>query len=385
MGKAAGEVSGRLVALVLASSTGGIGRHVGALVDGLVEAGDTVLVCGPGETERQFGFTGRGAAFAPVEISAGPHPGDLVAVRALRSALRAHRPDLVHAHGLRAGLVAALARPDRCPLVVTWHNPAPGDGVRGRVYRWLERYVARSADVTLGASADLVARAREVGARDARLGAVGAPRLPAPTRSRAEVRAELVAGTDRPLVLSVGRLHPQKGYPVLVSAAARWRTRTPVPLVAIAGTGPAYMSLAAQVSQERAPVVLLGHRNDVADLLAAADLAVVTSVWEARQLFAQEALAAGVPLIATDVGGLPDLVGDAAVLVPAGSVDAVDEAVRRLLDDPTLRAMYARRGIERSAGWPTAGDTVTELRAVYAELLGRERPAEQPAPGRGKR
>ena len=96
---------------------------------------------------------------------------------------------------------------------------------------------------------------------------------------------------------------------------------------------------------------LLGHRTDVADLLAAADLAVVTSDWEARQLFAQEALRAGVPLVATAVGGLPELVGDAAVLVPPGDVDALDAAVRRLLDDPhgargaTPRAARAGRDL----------------------------------------
>src|SRR6185436_11858278 len=102
-------------------------------------------------------------------------------------------------------------------------------------------------------------------------------------------RAELGCG-QRPLVVSVGRLHPQKGYAVLVSAAARWRGLTPPPAVVIAGTGPAYRELAAQISEARAPVTLLGHRTDVPDLLGAADIAVVSSVWEARQLFAQEAL-----------------------------------------------------------------------------------------------
>ena len=131
------------------------------------------------------------------------------------------------------------------------------------------------------------------------------------------------------------------------------------------------MRLAAQVSRERAPVTLLGHRDDVPDLLAAADLAVVTSAWEARQLFAQEALTAGVPLVATAVGGLPDLVDDAAVLVPPDDVDAVDAAVRRLLDDPGGRAELARRGAARAAGWPTEADTVAQVRAVHAELAAR--------------
>src|SRR5439155_1128141 len=188
----------------------------------------------------------------------------------------------------------------------------------------LERRVARLADVTLGASTDLVARALAAGGRDVRPGAVAAPVLPPPSRPAAEVRDELGVAEGQPLLLSVGRLHPQKGYDVLIDAAARWRGRTPSPVVAVAGTGPVYLGLAAHASAARAPVLLLGYRDDVSDLLGAADLAVVTSIWEARQLFAQEALRAGVPLVATSVGGLPELVGEAAVLVPPKDVDAVD-------------------------------------------------------------
>jgi len=216
-----------------------------------------------------------------------------------------------------------------------------------------------------------------LGGRDVRSGPVAAPRLRPTTRTPEEVRAELGVGEVRPLVLSVGRLHPQKGYGVLVSAAARWRGLTPAPAVVIAGTGPAYRELAAQISEARAPVTLLGHRTDVADLLGAADIAVVSSVWEARQLFAQEALQAGVPLVATDVGGIPDLVGDAAVLVPAGDVDALDAAVRSLLADPTRRTRLAEAGRERAALWPTEADTVTQVAMVYVEL--RRRAAESAA------
>jgi glycosyltransferase involved in cell wall biosynthesis len=355
------------VALLLASSTGGVGQHVRSVVRGLVAAGADVLVCGPAATQEQFDFTGVGARFQPVEIPASPTPGDARAVLAVRRALAAARVDVVHAHGLRAGLVAVLARP-AAPLVVTWHNAVLAGGLRGGVSRLAERLVARGARVALGASADLVDRARALGAADARLAPVAAPTLPAPRRRPAAVRAEFGVRPGQPLIVSVGRLHPQKRYDVLIDAAARWRTRTPPPVVVIAGSGPAYLSLAARISAARAPVTLLGHRTDVADLLAGADLAVVTSDWEARQLFAQEALRAGVPLVATAVGGLPELVGDAATLVAAGDVDAVDAAVRGLLDDPDARAELGRRGAERAATWPTEADTVDALAALYAEL-----------------
>jgi glycosyltransferase involved in cell wall biosynthesis len=120
-------------------------------------------------------------------------------------------------------------------------------------------------------------------------------------------------------------------------------------------------------------VFLLGHRDDVPDLLAGADLAVVTSDWEARQLFAQEAMRSGVPLIATAVGGLPGLVGDAAVLIPPHDVDALDAAVRDLLADPALRADYAARGPKRAATWPTEEDTVADVRAAYATVTSTAR------------
>ncbi|MFI7160351.1 glycosyltransferase family 4 protein [Micromonospora chalcea] len=355
------------VALVLASSTGGVGQHVRSIAGGLTEAGASVLVCGPAATEEQFGFTGVGARFTPVEIPASPTPGDARAVTAVRRALADTPVDVVHAHGLRAGLVAALARPT-APLVVTWHNAVLAKGLRGAASRLVERIVARSVRVALGASADLVDRAAALGAADARRAPVAAPTLPPPGRRRAAVRAEFGVTADRPLILSVGRLHPQKRYDVLIDAAARWRTRTPAPVVVIAGSGPAYLPLAARISAARAPVTLLGHRTDVADLLAGADLAVVTSDWEARQLFAQEALRAGVPLVATAVGGLPELVGDGAVLVPPGDVDAVDAAVRDLLDDPVRRAEVGRRGLARAATWPTEADTVAALADLYAEL-----------------
>jgi len=364
------------VALVLGTSTGGIGAHVADLARGLVAGGAHVTVCGPAETAERFDFAGAGATFCPVPIAAGPSPGHARAVAALSRALAAAEPDLVHAHGLRAGVVARLAAKRR-PLVVTWHNAVISRGLRGRASRFAERYLARAADVTLAASGDLAARATAVGGADVRLAPVAAPLLPPPMRSRAAVRAELRVEEERPLVLSVGRLHPQKGYDVLIAAAAKWRDRDPCPAVVIAGQGPSYLDLSARISATRAPVTLLGHRSDVADLLNAADIAVVTSVWEARQLFAQEAMRAGVPLVATAVGGLPDLVGDAALLVPPGDVAAVDRAVRVLLDDPQQRAEYARRGVERAATWPTPDETLDQVRAVYAELVPASDPTQR--------
>jgi len=355
------------VALVLGSSTGGVGQHVASLARGLIAAGCRVLVCGPAATDELFGFAAAGAEFVAVEIPASPGPQDSGAIRAMRKALSGREVDVVHAHGLRAAFVVSLARP-AAPLVVTWHNAVLARGLRGQASALVERIVARAATLTLGASEDLVERALSLGARSARLGAVAAPALAAPRRSRAAVRAEFRLTPDIPLIVSVGRLHPQKRYDVLIEATARWRDLTPPPMVVVAGSGPSYMQLAQRASEVRAKLYLLGHRTDVPDLLAGADLAVITSDWEARQLFAQEALHAGVPLVSTAVGGLPGLVGDAAVLIPPGDVDALDAAVRGLLADPARRAEYAARGPRQAATWPTEQDTVADVIAAYASV-----------------
>ena len=116
-------------------------------------------------------------------------------------------------------------------------------------------------------------------------------------------------------------------------------------------------------------MVLLGHRDDVPALLAAADVAVLTSRWEARALFAQQALRAGVPLVVTAVGGLPELVADAALTVPAGRPDRVAEAIARIFDEPGVAAGLRAAGPRAARSWPTESDTAAALRSVYDELL----------------
>jgi glycosyltransferase involved in cell wall biosynthesis len=356
----------RRVALVLATSTGGVGAHVRSLAGELAAAGNRVAVLGPSETEQRFGFSAVGARFAPLEIRSGMRP--LADARAaLRLRHLAAGADVVHAHGLRAGFVAACALAGRrTPLVVTLHNMPPGEGPPRGVLRVIERRVARRSRVILAVSFDLVERNRSLGARDVRLAPVSAPaRAPAPG---ADVRGELEAHGRR-LVVAIGRLHPQKGFDVLIAASARWLTRPDPPVVVIAGDGPAERELAEQIATLGAPARLLGHRDDVADLLAAADVVAAPSRWEGSPLLVQEALRAGAPLVATRVGGIPDLVGDAAVLVPPDDVDALDAAVRRVLDDGQLRDRLAERGRARAAGWPDARDTARAVAAVYRQVV----------------
>ncbi len=368
-------MDGERVAVVLGSSMGGMGRHVLSLTRGLTARGIQVDLFCPLRTEEHFEYAAAGAVVHALEIAAAAGPGDVGAMRELRRALRPAPPDVIHAHGLRAGFVAGLARPSSVPLVVTWHSSLVATGLRRVAQLGLARAVAGAADVTLCASDELVGAASRLGARDARLCMIAAPALPEPSRTRSEVMAEFGLDPSLLLILSVGRLHPYKRHDVLVAAAARWRHLRPVPAVIIAGTGPSYRDLAAQVAIARAPVILAGHRADISDLLNAADIAVITSDGEARQLFAQEALSAGVPLVSTAVGGIPEIVGDAAVLVPPGDIDAVDAAVRSLLADPSLRDAYAVAGPMQAKGWPSESDTIDQVAAVYAEIIGEPRTA----------
>ncbi|MEV0647460.1 glycosyltransferase family 4 protein [Phytomonospora sp. NPDC050363] len=367
---------GKRVFLVLGTSTGGVGAHVASIAEGLAAADARVTVCGPSATEELFGFTAKGARFVPVEISAGLDPvADARATRRLRKALRGPggsiAADLVHAHGMRAGLVARASRPVGVPLVVTWHNVLMAEGPKARILGAAETLVARGADLSLCVSDDLVTRVLKLGGQDVRFAPIPAPFLPETTRTADDVRAELGdSDRRRPLILAIGRLHPQKGHAVLIDAAAALADRDPKPLFVIAGEGPQRAELAERVERTGAPVRFLGHRADIADLLAAADIVASTSQWEGYPLFAQEALRSGTPLVATRVGGVPAVVGEAASLVPPDDPEAVAEAIAKLLDDPEARERLSKAGIDKAAGLPTVEDGMAQVRAVYRELTG---------------
>jgi glycosyltransferase involved in cell wall biosynthesis len=278
--------------------------------------------------------------------------------------------DVVHAHGLHAAVRTGLALGGRrTPLVLTWHTRAYAEGARSRLLHLLERRAARAAAVVLGTSSDLVDRARRRGARDARLAPIAVPlsRIPAAVRDDGKARAELgVVG--RPLLVSVGSLVPHHGYDTLLDAARMWRQLDPVPLLVIAGEGRERGALQRRIRDEGLSVRLIGSRDDVAGLLAAADLALLPSRWEARSLVAQEALRMGVPLVATAVGGMAELVGEAAELVPYGNAEAMARVVVRLLGDPEARERMAGTGRAQAASWPTEDDTIAQVLSVYDEL-----------------
>jgi glycosyltransferase involved in cell wall biosynthesis len=170
-------------------------------------------------------------------------------------------------------------------------------------------------------------------------------------------------------VLGAGRLAAQKGFDTLVAAAARWRDRRPEPLLAIAGTGPLAGDLARQAKDLGVAVRFLGWQDDVTGLLAGADLFALPSRWEGQPLILAEALCAGRPIVAADVGGVRDLTGDSgALLVSPGDPAAFAAAVLRVLDNAELAAQLGRAATLRAAALPTESDAIEAALTLYRRL-----------------
>jgi glycosyltransferase involved in cell wall biosynthesis len=388
------------VSFVLGTSTGGTARHVKMLADGCAARGLLVEVLGPAQTDRDFGFSspltvptdareraGTGVRFAPVEIADRPRlRRDLRAIARLRHLIGAGQPDLVHAHGLRAGALTAIALAAARPrlahaqraaaapaLIVTVHNAPPAGGVTGAIYRVLELIVARSAASVLCVSQDLenrmrAARARRVGRAVVPLPSVSLTTLDASTETPS------VPGADpnRPLVLAAGRLAAQKGFGNLLAAAALWRDIQPAPLLVIVGEGPLEAQLKDQAASLGLDAQFAGSRRDVPALLASAQVFVLPSAWEGQPLILQEALRAGVPVVATRVGGIPELTGHgAAVLVPPGDPRCLADAVRSVLADPALADRLRQASLQRARSLPGEDQAVAAAVAEYRHVAGR--------------
>jgi glycosyltransferase involved in cell wall biosynthesis len=314
------------------------GWFVAEAVERLRARGVEVVVVSPASF-RHFGIAyGDGVAGnlrrAPWKLALVP----LLLLGFVRAARRAARgADLVHAHWLPAGAVGLATGK---PVVVTLHGT---DVELARRVPWLARVVLRRVRVAVAVSPALAAEARRLGARRVRV-VPNAVALPARAGEEA----------DPPYVLFAGRLSAEKGIRELVAATGG------LPLV-VAGDGP----LRDEVPRARGML----SRDELEPLLAGAAIVVVPSRREGFGLAAAEAMAHGKPVVASAVGGLPDLVvdGETGLLVPPGDVEALRAALERLLADRDLRRRFGAAGRERAARL-LARDTVTDaLLDVYRE------------------
>lgn len=363
----------RRVLVVVGPSTGGIGAHAAALAADLAALGEQVAVVCPELTAERFAWR------VPVETAwpAGSLAERVRAWRRLRALART--ADVVHAHGHQGGLLALAAvrgaRP-RPGVVVSWHNAILVTGPRRWPAALGELVQARRADLVTGASADLAARARRLGARSAELAPVAAPRAGehvSEPDARARLTRELDLAPHARLVLCVARIAPQKQLDLLVTAAEHLAAdpalEAPVTWLVVGDGDPALAAqLREQAARARVDVRLLGARHDVPDLLGAADVLAVPSRWEARPLVIQEAMAAGVPVVATAVGGIPELLGGAGELVAPGAARGFARAVAALLSDPQRHAERSAAGRRRFAELPGREQVTQEWLERYARL-----------------
>lgn len=360
--------------MLLGKSTGGVGTHVAQLSADLRGRGVDVMVATHPLTAGHFDL-------GAVRLC---WPGSAGMVHVLRDfrVLRqlASEADILHAHGHQGGLLATLVTfgmPKAPAVIVSLHNAVLAGGRRQALKRLSQRWVAGRADLVTGASSDLVNEALAAGAGRAELAEVPSPRVPellAKTPADAAARfgarqallssAGLKADPAVPLVLTISRVAPQKNLPVLVQAASRLSQRCT--WVVIGDGDPNLLARLRRQGRALAGAVhFIGSCPEVDQWLRAAEVFVLPSQWEARALVVQEAMAAGTPVVATDVGGLHDLVTGTGLLVPAGDPDALAKAVDQVLTDPGLREDLAARGRQAAASLPDGSDTVSRWLAWY--------------------
>ena len=364
----------RRILQVCGSAAGGVRAHLADCARLLAADGHDVIVEAPAAVLD--GLDLEPARAEPLEIGPRPSLNDTLAVARLRRLGR--RADVLHAHGLRAGALAALAlgrrRRGRTRLVVTLHNLTVGGRLTTLVGDRLERLIARRADLVLAVSPDLAERARELGAPQVELAIIPA----VPTQQPAEPRPSDAAAPEDAWprsgarLLTVARLAPQKGLPLLLEVAAILSREVDAGRLAaftwaLAGDGPGREQAAERIAAEQLPVALLGRRNDAPALMEAADIVVQTSLWEGQALTIQEALRAGAAIVATDVGGTAVTARGGAVLV-APQAQAIAEALRTLLSDPEARTRAAEHARAAARRLPGLEDLAAQLRQTVFDL-----------------
>ena len=291
--------------------------------------------------------------------------------------LRRRRIDVLHAHMFGSNVWGtAIGRLARVPVVVAHEHSwsFTGEPVR----RMLDRQVVgRGADVVVAVSRSDAQRMVElVGIPEARVRLIPNGIAPLST-AQTDVRRELGIAPDASVLGTLAVLRPEKALSVLVEAAQRLVPSFPELRVLVAGTGPEEEQLREMIRRlglEHA-VTLLGFREDVAGVLAAVDVAVFSSDREGSPLAVLESMAAGKPVVATNVGGVPDLVRDGieGFLVPPRDPTALADAVARLLRDRPLRDRLGRQARDRQQEHFSIDATIARVEALYLELAERKR------------
>jgi glycosyltransferase involved in cell wall biosynthesis len=346
------------ILIVARPAEGGIRTHIVQLLEFLDRDRFQVSLAAP----RQFieSLPGNLPPYSPhlLALAAKPSPLDPF-VAARLSQLAELGAGIVHAHGLRAGFVASLARaPAPFHLVVTHHN-LPSSSPLATLALGI---VGRRADANIAVSRAIasamqsIVPAPVVIPNGIDLRGIGEP-------DRLATRESWSATPERIVVVCVARLCRDKGVDILLRAASL----IPDALFIVAGAGPERRKLEARAP---ANVRFVGYVPRAAETLAAADIVAIPSRREGQGIVALEAMAAGVPIVAADVGGLPEMVrdGSTGILFPSEDAARLAATIARLTADSELRARLA----ESAMTWVTAnGDVrprVKQIEAVYDQV-----------------
>jgi glycosyltransferase involved in cell wall biosynthesis len=339
----------RLLILITLSEVGGAQSSVAVLLPALTESFEvTVAAHGPGPLRDAAAAGGvRFVALRHVRRAIHPWHDALGLVELVRLCRRV-RPDIVHAHSSKMGVLARLAAamtgvPVRIFTVHGWSFAAYG-GLAGPLFLWIERLVRPLTTTTV-----CVAQAT----RDRGLAA----RACDPTRTVVIHNAIDVpsfanspgGANDPARIVSVGRFAYPKDFKTLVAAFARLE---PDYCASLVGDGPDLPEVEEGVRRAglQSRVELPGTRADVPAVLASADVFVLSTKSEGFPISILEAMAAGLPVVATDVGGVAEAVvhQETGLLVPPGDPAALAHALRLLLEDPALRRRLGAAGHDRA-------------------------------------
>ncbi len=288
--------------------------------------------------------------------------------------LRRERPFILHGWMFHGNLLARLAGwAAGVPHVITHrHNTEIGGMRRERLKR-----LTRRLDERVIAICEL-ARQNEIERTAVSPDKVmtiynGIDLAPFQQAADTAVRREFGIPDDAPLLGVVGRLHPQKGHTHLLAAFPAIRQAHPAARLLVVGDGALLMPFMALVEAMGMAdsVILTGTRADVPEILAALDLFVLPSLWEGLPIVLLEAMAAGLPVAATAVGGTPELVvdGETGLLVPPADPGALATAVNRLLDDPAAARRMGQAGQERVSRHFTVRRMADQIESLYLSLL----------------
>ncbi len=328
-----------------------------------------------------------GAEFLPLPVlrrDIAPRD-DWAAGRELCRLLRERRPDIVHAHGSKALILAGLAaRATGVRAIHTAHGWSFHDHQGGGAW-WLQvslhRWALRSAAAIVAVSA---------ATRDKGLAAgIGRPeqyrviypgaeleRFALPPATRTEVRAELGLPVGAPVVGSVMRLCDQKAPLDFVAAARQVAARCPEVRFLVVGGGPLDGAVRAAVTAAGLDgrLILTGPRDDVPRLLAACDVFALASLWEGLPIVYAEASAAGLPCVGTDVGGTAEIIepGVTGLLTPPANPQALADGILQVLADPGAGRRMGDNGRRKVYAMGFAvPDVVARYEALYHEVAGR--------------